>query len=67
MSTARKVDELTERTIKALGRLTPEQRDAAMIQILRSDSELGCALPTILASYVGVKRLRLPLRRDSVV
>lgn len=54
---------LAERTIAALSKLSHAERDVVLERVLRADPELG----PVLRAYITVKRLRAPMRRDSVV
>jgi hypothetical protein len=58
--------ELEQRTLRAMPRFTPRQRDRFVARIIENDPELASVLPTLLAIYVGAKLTRVPLRRDAV-
>ena len=69
MVTADELEVLARRTVAAMRRLSPPQRDVVVARILESDPELAASLATVLAAYRTAKRIRRlgPLIRDGVM
>jgi hypothetical protein len=57
---------VADRTIRALRKLSPTQRDVVVLRILESDAVLATVLPALRATLTAAHRMRLPLRRDGI-
>jgi hypothetical protein len=66
MMTGAAVDQLTQRTVRALRKLSPSQRNTVLIRILECDPDLATVLPALRATIAAAYRIRLPIRRDGV-
>ena len=62
-----RLDAFTERTLRTMRRLPPAQRDVVLTRILEDDADLAIVRPTLRATIDTARRIRLPLRRDSVM
>jgi hypothetical protein len=57
---------LLERLERVMPRMTPAQRERVERHVLERDPDLMPALPGLVATIQNAKRIRMPLRRDSV-
>lgn len=61
------VRSLLTRLERAMPKLNPAQRERVERHVLERDPDLQPALPGLVAMIRNAKRIRLPLRRDSVM
>ncbi|MEK6225790.1 MAG: hypothetical protein AABM40_05770 [Chloroflexota bacterium] len=57
---------LLDRLERAMPKMNPAQRERVERHVLERDPDLEPALPGLVATIQNAKRIRLPLRRDSV-
>jgi hypothetical protein len=57
---------LLQRLERAMPRMNAAQRERVERHVLERDPDLVPALPSLVATIQNAKRIRMPLRRDSV-
>jgi hypothetical protein len=63
---ADRLDAFAAKTIRAMHRLPPAQRDIIVARILESDPDLVDVVPALRSTITTARRIRMPLRRDGV-
>jgi hypothetical protein len=61
-----RLDAFAAKTIRAMRRLPPAQRDVVVARILESDPDLVDVVSALRSTITTARRIRLPLRRDGV-